>query len=472
MSNGSRAETLFRQFDDLFTAGVMGGLSDGELLEWFLQDRSVAGEAAFRALVERHGPMVLRVCNQTLNHRHAAEDAFQATFLVLARQACSIRKRHSVSCWLFGVARRAASRIHVEETRRRRYERQSATRTGALAARQSEPSESCSELHAEIERLPEKYRVPIVLCYFEGLTHEQAASLLRWPVGTVKIRLSRAREQLRSRLQRGGWPSGPMALASLHQSGNATAIPQGLLSSTSEMGARFVSSTAAGGLASPAVLTITSGVLRAMWINKLRLAGMVLFGVLGLGLGAAVVAQQAAGKKPAGVVEPSVSSREVPPTPAGLRFPGVTGLDQEKAVRIHPPFDCRVDKVLVSGGSRVKQGDPLLELFSTNLVAAKNDYETAVSQHARDKKVLDYKAPLAQNNAIPRKDLTEAQDDEAKSKLQMKLAKDTLLICGRSPVLCIRDQGRSIARHETQGTEVLPELSAIAGEVGRPRGAA
>ena len=321
MSNGSRPETLLRQFEDLFAVGVAGGLSDGELLERFLSDRSAAGEAAFRSLVERHGPMVLRVCNQTLNDRHAAEDAFQATFLVLARQACSIRKRESVACWLFGVARRASARIHVADAQRQRYERQGMARLAALAARQSEPSESCPELHAEIERLPEKYRVPIVLCYFEGLTHEQAASLLRWPLGTVKTRLSRAREQLRSRLQTRGWPSVPMALASRHLPGDATVIPQRLLSSTSEMAAKFTSSTAAGGFVSPAVLTITSGVLRTMWMNKLRLAGTVLFGVLGLGLGAAVVAQQGAGNKLAALCSRQTAPKNPSTDSAGIRFP-------------------------------------------------------------------------------------------------------------------------------------------------------
>ena len=116
-----------------------------------------------------------------------------------------------------------------------------------------------------------------------------------------------------------------------------------------------------------------------MWINKLRLAGVVLFGVVGLGLGVAVVAQQAGGKKQAGVVEPSETPRAVPPTPAGLRFPGVTGLDQEKLVRIRPRFGGRVDKVLVSVGARVKKGDPLVELFSKDLAAAKNDYLAALA---------------------------------------------------------------------------------------------
>ena len=116
--------------------GVAGGLSDGELLERFLSDRSAAGEAAFRSLVERHGPWCCGFCKQTLNDRHAAEDAFQATFLVLARQACSIRKRESVACWLFGVARRASAADSCRDAQRQRFERQGMLELAALAARQ------------------------------------------------------------------------------------------------------------------------------------------------------------------------------------------------------------------------------------------------------------------------------------------------------------------------------------------------
>ena len=111
-----------------------------------------------------------------------------------------------------------------------------------------------------------------------------------------------------------------------------------------------------------------------MWISKLGWQAIVLFGVAGLGLGAAVVAQQAGGKRQAEAVEPPAASKPVPPTAAGLRFAGLTGLDQEKAVPISPPFGGRVDKVLTSVRARVKKGDPLVELFSKGMAAAKNDY--------------------------------------------------------------------------------------------------
>jgi RNA polymerase sigma factor (sigma-70 family) len=208
MSRESASSRPVRPLEDLLRAGTAGDLSDGELLDRFLRDRDAVGEAAFAALVDRHGPMVLRVCREALNDFNAAEDALQATFLVLARQAGTIRKRTSMSSWLFGVARRAASRIRMEEARRRRYESRAAERSSALIAAREEPADPdpYPDLHAEIERLPESYRLPVVLCYFEGLSHEQAASRLRWPVGTVKTRLTRARERLRSRLERRGRP--------------------------------------------------------------------------------------------------------------------------------------------------------------------------------------------------------------------------------------------------------------------------
>ncbi len=192
MQEVSRSAALFEQVQILFRTGTAAGMTDRALLERFLDQGRENGEAAFQVLVERHGPMVFRVCNQALRDRHAAEDAFQATFLVLARQARSIRKADSLESWLFGVASRAAARIRMLEARRQQCERRLANVRADGESDVPDPSENWPELHAEIARLPEKYRIPIVLCYFEGLTHEQAAGRLGWPVGTVKTRLSRA----------------------------------------------------------------------------------------------------------------------------------------------------------------------------------------------------------------------------------------------------------------------------------------
>ena len=180
----------------LFHAGTVAGLGDRVLLERFAERRDASDEAAevaFAALVERHGPMVLRVCRAVLGDRHEAEDAFQATFLVLASRARSIRRGDSVGSWLHGVALRVANRARWRSARRRHHERRHAEMTATTEADESHsrvPDDVDRVLHEEIGRLPEKYRRPVVLCYLEGLTHDQAADQLGWPVGTVRRRLA------------------------------------------------------------------------------------------------------------------------------------------------------------------------------------------------------------------------------------------------------------------------------------------
>jgi RNA polymerase sigma factor (sigma-70 family) len=180
------------------------GLSDEELLVRFLDQDNDSAEAAFRAIAVRHGPMVLGVCRHILSQLQDAEDAFQATFLVLARKAGSIRDRRVLARWLYEVAYRIAIRARTSRVRRRTHERQG----GEMAATVSTDNHGWIELrpvlHEEVNRLPQKYRVPVILCYLEGKTNEEAAELLQWPVGTVKGRLSRARDLLRSRLTRRG----------------------------------------------------------------------------------------------------------------------------------------------------------------------------------------------------------------------------------------------------------------------------
>ena len=385
--------------EDLFNAGIAGDLSDGELLDRFLRCADDVGEAAFRGLVERHGPMVFRVCRQVLNDAHATEDAVQATFLVLVNQAGKIRKQPSVSSWLFGVARRASARIRMQEARRRRYELRSAERTSALSSARQEPPDSdhYPELHAEIERLPEKYRVPIVLCYFEGLTHEQAASRLRWPVGTLKTRLSRARERLRSRLERPGRPFLLLLPASPLRLGNMAEIPVHLVSSITKAGCQYATKGISGGLVSSAVLKVTEEVMKSMLITKLKWAATCW-----------LVSSFWVSALWSRLSKPRERDRPVKPTwqlsGAMTRlprcgFPAGSTSARTKRSEIRPPLDGRVDKVYVGIGERVKKGDPLVELFSTDLAAAKNDYEVARVQHAHDKRLLELKSRLVASNS-------------------------------------------------------------------------
>ncbi|MGP0063140.1 MAG: RNA polymerase sigma factor [Isosphaeraceae bacterium] len=193
---------VLRQLRTLFNVGAVRDLTDGQLLEQFATDRGEAAELAFAVLVERHGPMVLRVCRGVLNDPHDTQDAFQATFLVLVRKARALWVRDSLGPWLHQVAFRTASCARTTAARRRRHERHAAIPVGEARA------ESINELerllHEELDRLPERYRAPVVLCDLEGCTHEQVARQLGGPVGTVKSRLSRGRERLRDRLLRRG----------------------------------------------------------------------------------------------------------------------------------------------------------------------------------------------------------------------------------------------------------------------------
>jgi len=209
ISESSRA--VPRYLSDLFRNGTPSALSDAELLNRFAARRSEhdeTGELAFATLLARHGPMVLRVCRAVLGDRQEVEDAFQATFLVLAVRARSIRRCGSVASWLHGVALRVAASERSRAARRQRHELvRSAMTPPTSQDAGSDPvcdHELTLVIQEEIGRLPEKYRAAVVLCYLEGLTHEMAADRLGWPVGSVKSRLAWARERLRVRLTRRG----------------------------------------------------------------------------------------------------------------------------------------------------------------------------------------------------------------------------------------------------------------------------
>jgi RNA polymerase sigma factor (sigma-70 family) len=229
---------------------------DEQLLDRVLTLGESEAEEAFQALVRRHGPMVLGVCRHILGQVHDAEDAFQATFLVLARKAGTIRDRRVLGCWLYEVAYRIAVRAKTHAVRRRSRERQGAEVAAVAPAGDQDLAQDLAwaelrpVLHEEVNRLPEKYRSAVVLCYLEGRTNEEAAALLRWPVGTVKGRLSRARELLRSRLARRGLALSAAFLMARLAQGTAFAeeVPARLYGST----ARHAVRAARGGSAASA----------------------------------------------------------------------------------------------------------------------------------------------------------------------------------------------------------------------------
>jgi RNA polymerase sigma factor (sigma-70 family) len=265
-------------------------LSDGELLHRFAVQRE---ESAFAALLERHGPMVLGVCQSILHDVHDAEDVFQATFLVLVRQPQAIGKPASIASWLHGVALRLASRARVEAARRRSHER------NAGAMPQTPPPDDVlwrelrPVLHQEIAQLPERYRLPVVLCYLEGKTNKEAAELLGWPQGTVVSNLSRARVRLRVRLTRRGLAltSGLMTAVLAENTARAV-VSSPLAARTVTAAVAFAGGSATIGGIGPPVLKYAESLLRSMLLAKIKLAGVILLATATLGAAAAMVIQQ------------------------------------------------------------------------------------------------------------------------------------------------------------------------------------
>ena len=233
-----RNRSAHRYLRVLFDAGTVAGLTDGQLLERFAARRGETSELAFATLVERHGPMVLRVCRAILRHEHEAEDAFQATFLVLVRKADSLWVRDSLGPWLYRVAYRIAVRAKIVSGRRKAAERQVAEMASDRFSGE-ERSGPGPALYEEIDRLPDRYRIPIVLCDLEGRTYEAAARHVGCPVGTLKSRLARGRQRLRERLARRGLiPAGVLGTVLFSDAAQAT-VPSALAELTAQAASRF-----------------------------------------------------------------------------------------------------------------------------------------------------------------------------------------------------------------------------------------
>jgi RNA polymerase sigma factor (sigma-70 family) len=257
--------------------------TDAQLVQRFVAQRD---EAAFAILVRRHGPMVLSVCGRVLGSMHDAEDAFQATFLVLARKAATIRKMESLSSWLHGVAFHLASKLRARDTVRRRHE----TKAGEERTREAGVETAWRELQelldSELQRLPAKYRMPLVLCYLEDRTHDEAARQLGWPVGTVKSRLAKGREELRTRLEGRGLTLSASAFAvALAANTAAAALPATVNASAIRAAIAISAGQPARGIVSSAALALADGMLRTTAALIAKLAALVL---LALGIGAAI----------------------------------------------------------------------------------------------------------------------------------------------------------------------------------------
>lgn len=292
--------------------------TDRQLLERYVRERE---EAAFAALVRSHAPMILGICYRLLHNTHDAEDAVQAAFLVLARKAGSISKGESVGSWLYGVAYRIAARERSNQALRVEREKEICRIRAKQATDQDlnssgDRAEQWSILSEEMNRLPEKYRAPLVLHYLEGKTKDETALQLGWPEGTVSGRLARGREILRTRLvKRGVEASSSAFIVGLAIKETVGFVPQPLMTAILENAKLSMAGKTVA--VSSKVLALAEGVQRAMFISKLKMAAAIVLAIGVVASGTAwTVASLPAGKadeKPSAETKPEPKKAQKPP---------------------------------------------------------------------------------------------------------------------------------------------------------------
>jgi RNA polymerase sigma factor (sigma-70 family) len=273
MTTANLRAFLHRLTRGAFT-GTLAEQSDRQLVEQLLAG---PGEAAFEAILRRHGPMVYRVCWRVLHQEQDVEDAFQATFLILVQQSRAVHKRDSLASWLHGVAHRVALRARAAAAKRCRHEHEASVGDG-MSADDLSWREVRAVLDSELAELPEKWRLPLILCYLEGLTQDEAAGQIGWSKRTLRRRLEEARVALGRRLARRGivWPAA-LAPVLLSDCAATTALRQGIIRSTVQAGAALAAGKpAAGGLISANVAALMQGVAKAASASKLQVATIVL----------------------------------------------------------------------------------------------------------------------------------------------------------------------------------------------------
>ncbi len=332
------------QLPALLQGGVATGLSDRELLERFAANRDEGGEFAFATLVARHGPMVMSVCRRMLRNPADAEDAFQATFLVLVRRAGSIRLSVSLGPWLYGVSVRVARRARVVGARRQTVEL-----PGDVAERLSVRGPAADPdlrliIDEELARLPKSFRAPIVLCHMQGLTHEEAADRLKCPIGTVRSRLARARALLKNRLERSGWGAMTGSCAWPELGEPPAAITRHSIDHTVRIASRYAAGQPLAHSVSAGVANLVTGVTRAMTISKLAAMCSLLL-LAGLtALGVSRLAAQTEGRKLT-TPQPTTSSTAAAASALALQAPPETS---RKSKMPRADTSSRVDPTLLA----------------------------------------------------------------------------------------------------------------------------
>jgi RNA polymerase sigma factor (sigma-70 family) len=291
-------------------AEMLADHSDRQLVESALTGRD---QAAFHAIVHRHGPMVYRVCWRVLQHQHDAEDSFQATFLILAQKLHTMRKHASLASWLHGVAHRVALKAKAQSAAQRRREHRTSP-PDSLPPDDVTWAEFRTALDVELSQLPDKWRLPLILCYMEGRTQEESASQLGWSTKTLRRRLEEARDALGCRLMRRGIAWSAALSAVLLSDCIASASPaSGLVASTIEAAASIAAGETVAMTASANVTALVEGVMKAMFMTKIKIATTVLLLAL-FGFGTALMMNQImAAELPA----KEYPARRSPETPLG-----------------------------------------------------------------------------------------------------------------------------------------------------------
>ena len=372
MRGGSSREVV-RHLRTLYQFGVAGSLGDEQLLDRFLARRDEASEEAFAELVQRHGPMVLGVCRRILGDAHEAEDAFQATFLVLARKAASVSRREKVASWLYGVAVRTAKEARTRAARRRAREERVSSPIHVEPPDDGFPDELRDILDEELARLPARHRGPVVLCELEGLPRPEAARRLGIPEGTLSSRLARAKARLRDRLASRG-VSLPIAAISaiLLREARAATLPLNLLESTVEAATLVATGPIAAAALSASVASLSEGVLKTMLVAKLKGIALAVGTMTAVVSGAVVLAQSGpgsgAGARPA---EPRLSK------PAEPKGAGSNDQDDRTAA-----LEKKLDRILEA-----------LERLSKPALPIRSDVPPPHAGHAPD----DLSSPQPEN---------------------------------------------------------------------------
>jgi RNA polymerase sigma factor (sigma-70 family) len=315
------------------------GSPDQELLRRFLGERD---EAAFETLLRRHGPMVLDVCRGVLGNEADAEDAFQATFLILARKAESIRKAASLASFLHGVAYRIALKARDGSARRQKHEARAPQRSTTTDPDELTWREVRQVVHEELARLPERHRAALVLCYLESKTHDEAAAQLGWAKGTLRGRLQQGRALLRARLVRRGLGPGAVLVLGAWPAATETAcLSPPLVLATIQ--------AAAASVVSPHVAALTESMVKAMVFKKLKIAALLLLALAGTGTGLALTMRKPAWPEAARVVEQPVPQEK--PKPAA-NTATKHGADRSRPIRSLLGHRDRVNSVAYAPDGR------------------------------------------------------------------------------------------------------------------------